>query len=109
MTSNGIEYRILPHVSVSDVHDNPESEEPTSYLIKASIGLGDDVIETRWSALLDTAHQYTNAGWESSDQWVAWALSERAHKYNLSHSDLVEIGEAVIAYTNADPSRGTSL
>src|ERR1041385_8912414 len=88
-------------IKVVEQYDNPESSEPTSHLLLARVRIGVRTHDTRWSALLDSDPKYTNAGWETSDQWVDAKLADRAHMLGLDHARLVEIGEQVFAEANA--------
>lgn len=88
-------------IKAVEQYDNPDSPEPTSYLLLARVRIGDRTHDTRWSALLDENHRFTNAGWETSDQWVDAKLADRARTLGLDHARLVEVGEAVIAEANA--------
>lgn len=83
--------RVVKINSVTPVHDNPESSDPTSYVVRATVEIDGVQYETAWSGL-EKDGRLTNAGWESSDQWVDARLALR-----VDHAVLVELGEEVLA------------
>lgn len=87
--------RVVKINSVTPVHDDPESSDPTSYLVRATVEIDGVQYETTWSAL-EHDGRLSNLGWESSDQWVDVRLASR-----LDHALLVELGEEVLAAANA--------
>ena len=101
-TNNGIEFHILPaSLSTIEAYDNPESQDPSGYTIKAIIGFGERHIKTEWSVTRDRDGRLTRHAWASADMWIANALDDRADDLGLALADIVEIGDEVIAHANA--------
>lgn len=82
--------------SVKPVLDNPESDNPTSYRVRATVVVEDRTHETVWSGI-ERDGRLTNVGWETSDQWVDEKLAEV-----VGHERAVEIGEEVLASASVD-------
>lgn len=77
--------------SVTPAYDNPESDEPTSYLVRATVEIDGVSHETAWSGI-ERDGRLGSIGWEDSDQWVDARLA-----LTVDHADLVALGKEVLA------------
>ncbi len=88
-TNNAAE--LISITAVIPQRDNPDSPEPTSYLVRATVKVGAKTIDTSWSGL-ESNGKLSNRGWETSDQWIDERLSRL-----IGHDAAVEFGEELLA------------